>query len=465
MKIQHDFASPQGLARIPLRASDYWSILEYSRHIGLQYRQHGNRWWVARVRLKTGNYRQTRIGKVKPFHDDGLDYIEALDAARDWFASPEISKISSTAYAKGVNRQLKYEKSKKGFTIGDALKDYVEWKRISGAKSHFETNLSLINHHIVPRLGNVLVDDLTGRVFTQFCVDVLETPPKRGRLQQKTSRVAIQDLDHEALRKRKKTLNALIGILRLTLRMAWENGETDSDRAWRCLRRLPHAEVPRQYFLTRKQSKALVLACRPDLANLVLGALYSGCRVSELARLAVRDVGGHFFGIYVAPAKSHRGRYVALPSEGMTFFLDMIEAKGEDDLVFRMSSGKAWSGCHKHLFKQAVREAGLPEQFVFHGLRHTYASQLVQAGTPLAIIAKQLGHSNTDTVSRTYGHLSCDSVERELSRRFVSLGRKRSDPRLSKLRDTLQEVTDEVSHWPKSNFCAASGEVIKLLKL
>ena len=176
---------------------------------------------------------------------------------------------------------------------------------------------------------------------------------------------------------------------------------------------------------------------------------YTGCRVSELACLKARDVGGHVFGIYVEPMKSYRGRYVVLPNEGMTFFLGQDQALGDEDFVFRMSSGRSWSGCHKHLFRDAVRRTDLPKGFVFHGLRHTYASQLVQAGTPLAMVAKLLGHTNTDTVCRTYGHLCCDGLENEISRRFAPLQAAVRDQRLERLRDTLQSKTEPQWSWPK----------------
>ncbi|SFR32832.1 Phage integrase family protein [Litoreibacter janthinus] len=466
--MQHKLHSPslscsENIGLLPNRNSPYWNILEYCRHIGLEKLPDGRRHWMARVRCRSGKYKQTRLGLVGLFDQGGLTYEDALTAANQWFRLPEIQAEASEPYAVGGTTRLNYVKSKEGFTIGDALQDFVEWKRVSAAKTYFATSLSLINHHIVPRLGSVLVEEFTGRTFTDFCVDILESPPKRGR---KTPgpRVRLEDLSHEALRKRKKTLNTVIGILRLALQMAWENGDIKSERTWRCIRRVPHADTPRQYFLTRSQAKQLLSACRSDLSKLVLAALYTGCRVSELAMLRVRDVGGHVFGVYVAPMKSYRGRYVFLPDEGMSFMLDQIDGKDEEDLVFRMSSGKAWTGCHKHLFKDAVRRAGLPEAFVFHGLRHTYASQLVQAGTPLAVVARQLGHSNTDTVSRTYGHLCCETIEKELSRRFAPLRRVRNDTRLKKLRASLQ--TDEVPiwSWPVSNRSKASGTLVSLLR-
>jgi integrase len=358
---------------------------------------------------------------------------------------------------------LKYTKTNNRFTVGDAMLGFVEWKRIAAARTYFETTLSLVNHHIIPRLGDVPVEDLSQSVFTQFCMEVLESPPKRGRGLQ-GSRLSVQAMDHERLRKRKKTLNTVIGLMRTAIEKSWENGDVESERSWRRLRRVPHADTPRQFFLTRAQAKRLIAACRPDLALLVQGALYSGCRVSELARLRARDVGGHVFGLYVGPMKSYRGRYVILPNEGMSFFLDQVERLEDEDLVFKMASGKPWTGCHKHLFKEAVRGSQLPERFVFHGLRHTYASQLVQAGTPLAIVAKQLGHSNTDTVSRTYGHLCCDAIETEISKRFAPLQRERRDPRLSDLRNALQNRELPNWSWPQKNRCRANGEIVSLLR-
>lgn len=448
---------------LPVRDYPYWNILEYCRHIGVTRNASKPTRWIARVRLKNGTYKQIQLALVGVLHEGGIDYEEAVRLARGWFSRPEIVVASAAPIKKGTNRELRYTKTVSQFTIGDALKDYVEWKRVAASVNYFETTISLINHHIIPRLGDTLLEEFNARQFTQFCIDILESPPKYGQ-QRMGKRVSLETMDHERLRKRKKTLNTLISILRGTFRMAWENGEIESDRSWRLLRRVPHADVPRHYFLTRTQAKRLIAECRPDLAKLVTGALYTGCRVSELAQLRVRDVGGHFFGIYVGPMKSYRSRHVCLPNEGMSFFLDQSEGKGEEDLVFMMASGKPWTGHHKHLFKNAVRAADLPERFVFHGLRHTYASQLVQAGTPLAIVARQLGHSNTDSVSRTYGHLSCQSIEEEVTRRFATLGGSQDDPRLKKLRNTLQSFEAAPSSWPQKNYSHSGGEVVAALR-
>lgn len=41
----------------------------------------------------------------------------------------------------------------------------------------------------------------------------------------------------------------------------------------------------------------------------------------------------------------------------------------------------------------------------FHGLRHTHASQLIDAGGDIVTISKRLGHAKPDITLRIYAHL------------------------------------------------------------
>lgn len=461
-KFKPDLSDPRQIATLPKRIAPYWQTLQYCRHLGVQRHPTKCDFWVARVRLrKNGQYRQHRLAEVDFKNVNGIGFCNAKELAEIWFKQEEVHSIASKPYPVGVTQHLKYKKRGLGYSVGDAMSDYVEWKRVAAAKTTFESILSLINYHIIPRLGDVQVVELTPRRLTEFVVDVLETPPKYGRQATGTT-VKLSDLDGEQLRKRKKTANTLLGLLKLALEMAWENGEFEEERIWRTIRRLPHKDAPRNIFLSRKQCRALLDHCDFHLGLVVQASLYTGCRISELANLLVSDVEPGIKGLYIAPSKSYRGRYVVLPDEGLTFFKKQCNGKSPQDRVFQMKSGRSWNGNHKHLFKAAVRAAGLPDDFVFHGLRHTYASQLVQSGTPLAVIAKQLGHANTDTVSRTYGHLTCKNIEDEIEKRFIPFA-KTSDINCIEFNEGTTIHSEHLS-WPCSNFSKATGQLVVALR-
>jgi len=123
---------------------------------------------------------------------------------------------------------------------------------------------------------------------------------------------------------------------------AWDAGKIKTDRPIRCLKRISVVHKPRLLFLNREECSALLAKCTATLRNLVLGGLYTGCRVGELANLLVEDVGHQIFGIRVGAFKRSPARFVFLPDEGMAFFLRMIERKGPKDHVFHSDKGKVW---------------------------------------------------------------------------------------------------------------------------
>lgn len=172
--------------------------------------------------------------------------------------------------------------------------------------------------------------------------------------------------------------------------------------------------------LSRPECHRLLDRCDKPLHDLVLAALYTGCRVTELLRITAADVECDGPGIYIVPVKCYRPRFVFLPDEGLAFFRHLARGKEPRDPLFFNGAGYTWS-TYKYHFKQAVLAAGLPKEFCFHGLRHTYASQLIQAGAPVLVVSEQLGHRNCDKVIRTYGHMAPQVRLAEVRARFTSL--------------------------------------------
>lgn len=54
-------------------------------------------------------------------------------------------------------------------------------------------------------------------------------------------------------------------------------------------------------------------------------------------------------------------------------------------------------------FKSLARDLGLPEETVFHSLRHTHATWLLMHGFDMRTVQERLGHADVKTTLGTYG--------------------------------------------------------------
>ena len=460
-----DLSDPEVQVRLAPRESPYFNLLSYCRHIGLHVYADGRSYWVGRIRRKDGGYIQRRLleawvdGFQEHAYEDGLKAVEA------WFAKPDITALASEPYQFGSRRELTFCPIGSVYTVGHALRDYTEWKRIAATRTHFEVIVNRINYYLVPRVAFIPLEEFNAKHFHQLAVDVLETPPKTGR-ETPSHRIPIDELSDDRLRKRKKTFNAIVSILRGAFEVAWERCEIESDRPLRCLRRLPNLDRPRTVFLSRSECRRLLACCDADLERLVRAALFTGCRVSELVTMRVGDYLPEKSAVFVARPKGRRTRYVFLPPEAKPFFTALTEGRSSSDYMFRKSNGRIWGSEYKTYFQAARIKAGLPGDLTFHGLRHTYASQLVQNGASLIAVADQLGHANTQTVSATYGHLAGFHRREEVARHFEVLDHHPTLERGTSFEglDGLNAASMASPSWPLSNFSRYNGALLPLLK-
>ncbi len=414
------FADRTAIEALRPRDTPYWHSLLRCRHIGIHRPDLRFCNWTARILTKDKRYIQKCLGSALDLGAGQISFDEAIRRAFEWFDTGEIRAIANQAKPVGRTASLNFCPTGDIYTVGHALTDYVDWTRIARSSGGHYNNLTLINHHVSSALVHVPLEEFTARHLQQLAVQVIETPPRFG-FSPYRQKVSIESLGPDELRKRKRTFNSLISILRMAFQLAWDSGHIQSERPWRCLKRVAVNHSPRTLFLTRDECTRLLQHCTPALRLLTMGALYTGCRVGELANLRVEDVGHQIFGLRIAAFKRGPARFVFLPDEGMAFFLSCCDGKFGSDRVFHSDMGKVWQRQHTNLFRRAVERAGLPKAFVFHGLRHTYASDLVRQGVPLDIVSRQLGHADVKTVSSTYGHLAEQFREEQIRTRFTPL--------------------------------------------
>ena len=414
------FAAQQAIAALPFRETPYWWSIATSRHLGI-YRPHAKVCtWTARYLPVDKLYKQKALGPALDAGQGAMGFGVALRLAEAWFAAPDVANMAHTA--RPVERMTGVSFCPIGdlYTVGHARADYTAWTKIAHSPGGHYNTLALINHHLADELLFVAADAVTPHHLRRLAHRVLERPPKFG-FQRERPKVRLCDLTSEDLRRRKLTFNSLVTILRMALRLAWENGHLDAERTWRCLRRLPVNHTPRRDFLDRPQCRRLLDECSPALRRLVMAALYTGCRIGELGQLRVEDVAYQIYGLRIPAFKRSPARFVFLPDEGMAFFQQCCVGRAPRDHVLLSESGRIWRRQHAGPFRLAAARAGLPSTFVFHGLRHTYASDLICHGVPLEVVARQLGHADTRTVASTYGHLAERYREEMIRSRFSAL--------------------------------------------
>ena len=56
----------------------------------------------------------------------------------------------------------------------------------------------------------------------------------------------------------------------------------------------------------------------------------------------------------------------------------------------------------------AAGEGGEGQRITFHGMRHTCATLLLQAGEPVHVVSKRLGHARVEITLNTYAHVLPD---------------------------------------------------------
>jgi integrase len=99
--------------------------------------------------------------------------------------------------------------------------------------------------------------------------------------------------------------------------------------------------------------------------------------------------------------------------------LQRIPRRLGSDHVF---PGRTWQGMVniRGRFHRALREAGIAG-FVWHDLRHTFASHLVMAGVNLTSVRELMGHK-TFAMALRYAHLAPDFQRDALTRLDTSIG-------------------------------------------
>ena len=104
-----------------------------------------------------------------------------------------------------------------------------------------------------------------------------------------------------------------------------------------------------------------------------------------------------------------------MTEEGQEFFKQLCAGRAGYEIMLRKESGAPWGDSNQQLpMRKACERAKIIPAVGFHQLRHTWASLSIMNGTPLFVVAKNLGHRDTTMVELHYGHLAQSYITDEI---------------------------------------------------
>jgi site-specific recombinase XerD len=140
----------------------------------------------------------------------------------------------------------------------------------------------------------------------------------------------------------------------------------------------------------------------------------SGLRVAEVMALRPSDVNLAKHSIRVLHGKGDkattRGFHPSV-TDALARWIDTRKELGlKGPLFCTLDGGKIHEQYARNLIKRLGAKAGIEKRVHPHGLRHTYAVELEEAGLPVTKISKLLGHSSVSVTSRYLDHLTNDQA-------------------------------------------------------
>jgi integrase len=334
---------------------------------------------------------------------DGDRHIETFERKKD---ADAYHASVSVDVQKGVHTAVS-----KSITVKQASEDWIKSVEVEGREASTLAQYRQHAKHISERIGDVKLANLTTPRLNTFRDDLLTT---MSRAMARKVMSSLKSLLKDAQRRGTVAQNVALAVKRI---------DADKRGGYRLK---VGADIP-----TGGEIKAILAAAEPRARPLLLTAIFTGLRSSELRGLRWSDVdlkGGELhvrqradrYGVIGKPKSAAGHRTVPLGPMVLNVLREWKLAcpKGEQNLVFPTPSGGI--SLHNNVVRAltaSVRAAGLiiakgkPKYTGPHALRHFFASWCINPldrggqGLPPKVVQHLLGHSTLAMTMDTYGHL------------------------------------------------------------
>jgi len=286
--------------------------------------------------------------------------------------------------------------------LADWLTNYV---KPSAKDKTYGRYSDIINHHLLPNLGEYELNDLTPIVVQRFITELTQN----GNL--KTGKGLSAN-----------SVNSIITVIQGSMSTAHLLGFTDVYEMNK-LKRPKTKEKQVECFSPAEQKiiEQVVLADRREKMKGIILCLYTGLRIGELMALEWNDIdfakaelhvtktchdsknkNGTFCRITDAPKTENSRRVIPLPKQLLPMLKEM-KKRSNSELVIT-GNGKALSiRSYQRSFELLLKKNGIPHRG-FHAIRHTFATRAIECGMDIKSLSEILGHKNAVVTLNRYVH-------------------------------------------------------------
>jgi len=167
----------------------------------------------------------------------------------------------------------------------------------------------------------------------------------------------------------------------------------------------------KQQALPKMLSKTEITKLFKQISNkkhlLILKLVYGmGLRVSEVVNIKISHIDSDRMQVLIPNAKGKKDRYVSLPETVLESLRNYYKENKPTDYLFEGQYGGPYStGSVQAIFKRAMKAAKINKHIGIHGLRHSYATHLLESGADIRFIQELLGHHSIKT-TQIYTHVT-----------------------------------------------------------
>lgn len=299
--------------------------------------------------------------------------------------------------------------SKRSVTLEAFSREWIRERSDEGKiKESTLTNYQrIIERYLLPELGGLRLDTVTGEVVQDF----------------------VKTLEKRALKT--STIQGIIGRLSSIMEKAVETGLINKNPCG-------HIVIQKKWqtttgkILTIEDQKALthwLLSHEHSLSLAVQLGLFAGMRISEIAALQWKDIDlkSGFIQVRrnVQRVKNHEAgqrktiNQIGTPKSPKAFrsipitSILMKSLKGYEKkdvkpeaFVIAKKSGSAYDVRTIQRYFKKIISALKIDNYRFHDLRHTFATRAKESGMDIQIISEILGHSETAVTMNIYLHIT-----------------------------------------------------------